>query len=190
MINKSSILTAFVRSEVQRKGISLDRSISQNDNPNVKGKALDLICDFHVRWNSTFMMLGRVQEAHEILNNLTYSPQSHIGLTAKQIKKLRSLQINHLEWEFIRSLVDILAPFYFATKCLCGRNYPTLALSYWVTSKLFLHLTNKSPNSPLEDGLKKLLLEKFDIYFNKNVTREQRCAKLVSTDTQSTIYCI
>ncbi|CAF2755421.1 unnamed protein product [Rotaria sp. Silwood2] len=94
MINKSSILTTFVRNEIKRRQIDLDAAI----NP----------------------------DGQQIVNDIIYSPQSHIGLTIKQIKKIRSLQINQFEWKLIESLSNVLAPFYFATKCLSGRQYPTL----------------------------------------------------------------
>ncbi len=178
LINKSSILTSFFRDEIKRRDIDLDAEINPGDKHKVK--VLDLTNDFHIRWNSTFIMLARVWAAQQILTDITYSPQSHIGLTAKQVRKLRSFQNDHLEWELIKSLANILAPFYFATKSLCGRQYPTLSLSYWITSNLFVHLTKDNPECPLEGSIKKQLLEKFNYYFNTNVTHAQRSAKLVS----------
>ena len=180
MINKSSILTTFVRDEIKRRQIDLDAAINSTDEKKVKVN--DLVNDFHIRWNSTFIMLARLWAAQQIVNDITYSPQSHIGLTAKQIKKLRSLQNNRLEWELIESLANVLAPFYFATKCLSGRQYATLLLSYWITNHLFFHLTSEKPDCPLENGLRNLLFDKFNLYFNTNVTHEQRHAKLVRID--------
>ncbi|CAF3170900.1 unnamed protein product [Rotaria sp. Silwood2] len=125
MINKSSILTTFVRNEIKRQQIDLDAAINPDGNEE-KIKANDLINDFYMRWNSTFIMLARLWAGQQIVNDIIYSPQSHIGLTIKQIKKIRSLQINQFEWKLIESLSNVLAPFYFATKCLSGRQYPTL----------------------------------------------------------------
>jgi hypothetical protein len=177
MINKSSILTTFVRNEIERKNIDLDAAINPSGEEKVKMK--ELINDFHIRWNSTYLMLVRLWAAQQIINDITYSSYSHIGLTAKQIKKLRSLKNNHLEWELIQSLTNVLAPFYFATRCLSGSKYPTLSLSYYITENLFDHLSKKSDCS-LENGLKNLLFDKFNLHFKTNVTYEQRRAKLVS----------
>ncbi|CAF0817450.1 unnamed protein product [Rotaria sordida] len=179
MITKSSILTTFVRNEIKRRQIDLDVAINPDGNEE-KTKASDFINDFYIRWNSTFIMLARLWAGQQIVNDIIYSPQSYVGLTIKQIKKIRSLQINQFEWELIESLSNVLAPFYFATKCLSGRQYPTLSLSYWTINNLYFHLTNEKPNCHLENGLKNLLLDKFNLYFITNVTREQRCAKLIA----------
>ena len=178
MINKSSILTAFVRHEIKRREIGLNAAINLNTEGKVKVN--DLINDFYIRWNSTFIMLARFSAAQQIVNDITYSPQSHIGLTIKQIKKLRSLQNRHLEWSLIESLTNVLAPFYFATKCLSGQHYATLSLSYCVINNLRFNLMHEKPGCNLENGLKQLLFEKFTLYFDTNVTHEQRRAKLVS----------
>ncbi|CAF1298723.1 unnamed protein product [Adineta steineri] len=178
MINKSSLLTTFVRAEIKRRQIDLDININSTNEKKIKVN--DLVNDFYIRWNSTFIMLARFSAAEQLVNDITYSPPSHIGLTVKQITKLRSLQNNHLQWKLIKSLADVLAPFYFATKCLSGRQYPTLSLSYWTTNFLFLHLTNEKLSSPLENGLKKLLFDKLTFYFKTNATYEQQCAKLIA----------
>jgi hypothetical protein len=125
-------------------------------------------------------MLVRLLVVQQIINDLTYSSHVHVGLTMKQVRKLRSFANNHLDWELLQSLTNVLAPFYLATQCLSGRKYSTLSLSYWITQNLFVYLTNQISDSPLEKGLKQLLLNKFNLYFKTKATREQQCAKLVS----------
>jgi hypothetical protein len=180
MINKSSILTTFVRNEIERKQIALDAATDTSDEERVKIN--ELINDFHIRWNSTYLMLVRVLVVQQIINDITYSPTAHIGLTVKQIKKLRSLTTDHLEWELLEALTNVLSPFFLATKCLSGRKYSTLSLSYWITENLFAYLTNETSDSALENALKRLLFNKFNLYFKTNLTHEQQCAKLVSKD--------
>ncbi|CAF0817649.1 unnamed protein product [Adineta steineri] len=50
-------------------------------------------------------MLARLWATQLIVNDITYSSLYHIGLTVKQIRKLQSLQNNHLERELIKPLV-------------------------------------------------------------------------------------
>ncbi|CAF1187348.1 unnamed protein product [Rotaria magnacalcarata] len=96
-------------------------------------------------------MLKRLLMVQSIINNITHSPHTDIGFTAKQVKKLRSLRNNHSEWELLQSLASVLAPFYLATKCLSGRKYTTLSVSYWVSQNLSIYLTTETPNATLEN---------------------------------------
>ena len=178
MIHKSSILTAFVRNGIQRKQIALNAASDAKNEERVKIN--DLVIDFHIRWNSTYLMLERLLVVQQIINDITYSSHAHIGLTPKQVKKLRSFANNHLDWELLQSLANVLAPFYLATKCLSGRKYSTLSLSYWITENLFVYLTNRTFDSRLENALKELLFHKFNLYFKTKITHEEECAKLVS----------
>ena len=123
MIHKSSILTGFVRDEARRKQIGV--TSSGDSNTGKKIKISELVKDFHVRWNSTYLMLTRLLTVQQIVNDITYSPQAGIGLKIKQIKKLRSLVNTHLDWELLQSLANVLSPFFLATLCMSGRRYPT-----------------------------------------------------------------
>ncbi|CAF4656928.1 unnamed protein product, partial [Rotaria sp. Silwood2] len=171
MIYKSSILTSFIRSEIQRKQIDLDTINNSNGQYNIKIN--ELVKDFYVRWNSTYFMLTRVIAIQQIINNITYTPQARIGLTFKQIKRLKSLTNSHLDWELLQGLTNVLAPFSLATSCLSGSKYVTLSLSYWVQKNLHTYLSTATTN-PLENVLKRLLLNKFIFYFESKATPEQR----------------
>ena len=177
IIHKSSILTSFVRSEIQRKQIDLDTISNSSDQENTKIK--ELVKDFYVRWNSTYLMLIRVIAIQQIINDITHTPQARIGLTFKQIKRLKSLTNSHLDWELLQGLANVLAPFSLATLCLSGSKYVTLSLSYWVQKNLHTYLSTATTNS-LENVLKRLLLNKFILYFESKATPEQRNGKLVS----------
>ena len=160
-----------------------------NSNNEEKSKINDLVKDFYVRWSSTYLMLIRLLAFQQIINDVTYTPYIQAGLNKKQIKKLKSLANTHIDWELLRSLSNVPAPFYLATRCLSGRKYTTLALSYWVTQNLRFFLTAKVPGAPLENALKGLLLEKFKLHFDSKATLEQKHGKLVSKDKQEHIFC-
>ena len=132
-------------------------------------------------------MLIRLLAIQSIINNITFSPNTNIGLTMMQVKKLCSLSNSDLEWELLHSIANVLAPFHLATKCLSGSKYATLSLSYWTIENLDIYLTSETSDSSFENGLKKLLLEKFNLYFGTNLTQEQKAAKLVSKDRYLTI---
>jgi hypothetical protein len=184
-IHKSSILTSFVRQEARRQEIEL--AASMNSNSGEKIKLNDLVKDFHIRWNSTFLMLTRLLTFEQVINDITYTPHVQAGLSKKQIKKLKSLANTSVDWELLRSLHNVLAPFYLATQCLSGRKYTTLALSYWVTQNLRLFLTKEALDAPLETAMKVLLLNKFKLYFDTKSTLEQRHGKLVSKNRRGHI---
>ncbi|CAF4960902.1 unnamed protein product, partial [Rotaria sp. Silwood1] len=177
MIHKSSILTSFIRNEIQRKQIDLDAINNSNDQNNIKIN--ELVKDFYVRWNSTYLMLIRVIAIQQIINDITYTPQARIGLTFKQIKKLKSLTNSHLDWELLQGLANVLAPFSLATSCLSGSKYVTLSLSYWVQKNLYTYLSTATIN-PLENMLKRLLLNKFILYFESKATPQQKNGKLIA----------
>ena len=178
MIHKSQVLTSFVRREANRKQFNL----APNSNANVdqNEKINESVKDFHVRWSSTYLMLTRLIAARQIINEMTYSPQTCIRSTIKQIKKLKSLAIIHLDRELLEALANILGPFYLATLCLSGRQYPTLSLSYWIEQNLRVYLSTDSPDNPLENSLRHVILPQLRLYFDSKVTPEQKDAKLVS----------
>ena len=134
IIHNSSILTSLVHDEVRRKHITVVAVMNSNNEE--KSKLNELVKDFYVRWSSTYFMLIRLLALQQIINDVTYTPHIQAGLNKKQIKKLKSLANTHIDWDLLRSLSNVLAPFYLAARCLSGRKYTTLPLSYWVTQNL------------------------------------------------------
>jgi hypothetical protein len=184
-IHKSSILTSFVREEARRKGIELAALMDSNSDEKIKLN--DLVKDFHVRWNSTYLMLTRLLPFAQVVNNITYTTHVQAGLSKKQVKKLKSLANTDIDWELLRSLCNVLTPFYWATRCLSGRKYATLALSYSVAQNLRLFLTEESSDAPLENAMKELLFNKFILYYDSKATLEQKHGKLVSKNRREHI---
>lgn len=181
MIHKSQALTSFVRNEANRHQINIDAMGSGEQNETIN----ELVKDFHVRWSSTYLMLTRLIAARKIVNEMTHSLPNRDRLTMKKLEKLKALAFSHLDWELLQALANILAPFHLATVCLSGRQYPTLSLSYWIEQNLRLYLSTDVPNMPLENSLRRLLLDKFEFYFDTKMKAEQKHAKLVSKHSRN-----
>lgn len=67
---------------------------------------VNLIIDFHVRWNTTFLMLNRFIKFKEIINNITLAPEKIDGITKQNINKLKKLNLSNPEWELIDTLTN------------------------------------------------------------------------------------
>lgn len=178
MIQKSRALTSFVRNEANRQQINVETMDGEEN-----GKINDLIKDFHVRWSSTYLMLVRFITARKIVNEMTHSLPNRNRLTIRNLQKLKALSFTHLDWELLQALANILAPFHLATVCLSGRQYPTLSLSYWIEKNLRTYLSIDAPNMPLENALRRLLLNRLEFYFDMKMKADQKHAKLVSKNS-------
>ena len=49
----------------------------------------NFIIDFHIRWNSTYLMLQRLVKLKEIAMQITDCPRKINGITKKQMEKLK-----------------------------------------------------------------------------------------------------
>jgi hypothetical protein len=143
---------------------------------------VNLIIDFHVRWNTTFLMLNRFIKFKEIINNITLEPEKIDGITKQNINKLKKLNLSNPEWELIDTLTKILKPFYSATKLLSAKNYPTLSIGIVIKSLL----NNFLPNAQEEyDALQnqveiaELLQEQLTYHFDTKLSVSQRNHMLV-----------
>jgi hypothetical protein len=144
---------------------------------------VNFIIDFHVRWNSSFLMIRRFKKLKEVVQAITNSTIQDIdGLTKPQYKKLQSWSLNGEEWQTLEMLENILSPFFSATKLLSGRKYPTLSLNLYVYRNLKHFLTNnfiKNPKSK-ENFIKEYLLDVLTYHFDTKISSEQMIISLVS----------
>ena len=130
-----------------------------------------LILDFHVRWNTTYLMLQRFNCYKEIVNEMTINPQIINGISSKQRKNLSECIFLENDWGHLSSLVAVLKPFYTATLLVSGQKYHTLYLAKYVTDSLKSFLENETENSFLSD-LKTKLLVSFCQYFDFKISEE------------------
>ena len=102
MVRKSGIVSGFVTKRI--------KALETNPGGN-------FILDFHVRWNSTYLMLKRLKKLKCIADEITNNPDAIFGLKAKQRTKLESLHLSNEEWIMCDILLNILHPFLKLQKC-------------------------------------------------------------------------
>ena len=142
---------------------------------------MNLILDFHVRWNSIYFMLKRLQRFKLIVNDILNNPDNISGLTAKKKSALSSLSFTYSDWEIVDALIHVLARFFEATKMLSGRKYPTLSLAFVVHKMLHTFLTTDPMNTdsiPVSQ-LKAAILPIFNYHLNDKISKEQKEVTLV-----------
>ena len=139
------------------------------------------ILDFHVRWNSTLLMIKRFKEFNLVVNSLTTYPNTVAGISKIQIKKLKENHINNQDWETIDTLEKIMNPFYEVTKILSGKKYPTLSIALMAYNflKKFLNKHPIDTENNLEVELKKILLDKLEFHFSKKLSLTQNKITMV-----------
>ena len=168
LVKRSSILQSFVFGEIKKQGLKIN----------------NLSSDFHVRWNSTFLMISKIITAKNVYNKITIDPGTIDGLTEKQISKLKKLSLLSEDWKFLKILHFDLVPFFEATKLLSTRNFPTLSLAKFVQNMLMNFLENESSvkcflsqSSSLdvrENMLRSSLLKFMKVYFIKKISSKEK----------------
>ena len=161
-----------------------------------------LLKDFKIRWNYTYLFLERVLKYRPIINELTKNPSVVIGIQNAQINRLKRLVFSDKEWKIIIALIEVLGPFYHATKMLSGRNYQTQSISYVVINALKSYLNTLSSYDnddnidsdsrydesiefrtddfyELSNNLKNILLKSLNFYLKKHLSDNQYEAILV-----------
>ncbi|CAF1093306.1 unnamed protein product, partial [Didymodactylos carnosus] len=178
-IRKSSIIDAYVREQIKIK------KIQENDagGENVKkiAKCRDLILDFHVRWNSTYLMIDRFIEHRNIISSITTTPTQIQGLRKKQYECLKTFEYSHYDWDILGAFHQTLGPFYNATTLLSGRSYQTLSIGHIITDTLKYFLKTETIDQQIANVIKGRLLEQFEIYFEKKLPLEQTRRTLIAS---------
>ncbi len=155
------------------------------------GNQKQLFLDFHVRWNSTFLMLKRFKELKEQVSKVTYSAHLIKGLTKNQINSLKDLEIKYNEWDIVDILIDVFTPFYEGTVMLSGSRYPTLSTAYFVTRCLFTYLErNEDDDSEIKLQLKSFLLERSKHHLKEKYSNDQKDAMLIAAFLDSVCFAI
>lgn len=84
LVNKSNVLITFVKAKSKELDI----------------KTSNFIIDFHVRWNTTYLMLDRFLILKPIVVVLTSNPKSIFNIRKDIIKKLEGSSISSQDWDF------------------------------------------------------------------------------------------
>ena len=139
-----------------------------------------LILDFHVRWNSTYLMLERLRQFKEIINMILNDPDRIDGLTVAQKSKLNDVVLSYTDWILIDALIHVLSRFYEVTKILSGRKYPTLSLAFIAQKMLENFLSTLQLSESLDVmELKRAFLPIFKYHFEEKISEKQKEATLV-----------
>ena len=126
-----------------------------------------------IRWNSSFILLDRLINHKDILNNMGVFSNNLHGLTDQQKKRLKELSLNQYEWELVELLRNILEPFLDTTVVLSGQTYPTMALCFYTYRLLTHFLESTLKDDPHVIALKESLRYWFNIQFKSKLPQGQ-----------------
>jgi hypothetical protein len=170
LARKSNVIQIKVKTLIQQYGL----------------RKINFILDFHVRWNSSYIMVQRFKKLQTVVQSLTDSNIEDIdGLTPALHSKLQTWSLNNSEWNTLGMLEEVLLPFFLATKLLSGRKYPTLPLNLYVYRNLKAFLSNNTLQNPKskENFLKEHLLRALNYHFDEKISKEQHSISLVKKFT-------
>ena len=157
-IKASSILTSFI----ERKRLSFNARVKKQKQ--IKRR---LGMDVRTRWNSTYKMLHTVNVYRDFINDL-FKSKGSLGLTAKQRKKLTSVELSSDQWDILNMIISLLHPFYSATKVLSNTKYPTIGAALYLMKSLEEYL-NEEDGSEFLNALKQIVLIKFQQYITDDI---------------------
>ncbi|CAF1437369.1 unnamed protein product [Adineta ricciae] len=158
MIKSSSVFSGFI----DKKRIMFNAHVSKKQKINRR-----LINDVRTRWNSTFKMLCAFNIYRDFINDL-FKAKGNLGLTRKQKLRFTRLELTIDEWDILRSLIDLLHPFYSSTKVLSNTKYPTIGSALYLLKSLEEYLSKEDDNQ-FFNALRKLLMVKFQHYIIHDV---------------------
>ncbi len=125
-------------------------------------------------------MLHRFNLLSSILNGITFSTRTIDNIEFRLVSKLSKLTFSHDDWNWLSALEFVLQPFEESTRLLSGRSYQTLALGKMVLNGLMHFLSHQTSDEPMINHLKRLLLDKFEDYCEKNLCSDVEDAITVS----------
>lgn len=99
-----------IRNSPQRREVLARQCVAAEIEPKV------VLRDVRTRWNATHAMMERAQELKEPFD-----------LTLQSIPKLRKYVLDEIEWNKIKELLEVLAPFKEATEMLSNEHSPTVS---------------------------------------------------------------
>lgn len=170
MVKESSILSSFIE---QKK-----EEYNRFNHPKIKRR---LNLDVRHRWNSTYKMLTSLN-IHRLLIIQLFQKKMNLKITKKQQQRLTALEFTSDCWHTIELLINVLKPFYAATKVMSGSEYPTIGLTFFIFRRLekdFLSVENPDDDY-LFRNMKSRLLDKMNFYNN---TEDPSQVKIIMVST-------
>ncbi|RNA00447.1 hypothetical protein BpHYR1_053517 [Brachionus plicatilis] len=110
-------------------------------------------------------MLERCLNFNDIVKKITGNPEIISGLKKQQQTALEKLKISSNEWSLIETLINVLKPFYEATKILSRSKFPTLSCGLVVHTLLKNFLSTEHLVHYLEENLsedQRIMMNIFD----------------------------
>ena len=133
----------------------------------------NLLIDFFIRWNTTYLMIERLIQFKSIVNTLTSTPENVVGLSRAKIRKLGLLHLDQEDWSNLNLLKKNLEPFYCATKMLSGRKYQTLSISF-VVQKVLKSFYSEKVEDNKESILRAAIFDQLSDYIDQSIEKEKK----------------
>jgi hypothetical protein len=112
-IRRSSLIEAYVRQQMANH-------VEQRQ----------LVCDFHVGWTSTPLMLKIFLMHKDAITSIISTPGRSTGLSKEQKAELKGFIISHSNWELLETISLALEPSVLAAKILSGCLCPTIEMGF------------------------------------------------------------
>jgi len=157
-IKSSSILTGFL----EKKRLIYNARVKKNKKINRR-----LIIDVRSRWNSTYRMLHTFHIYRDFINDLFQSKAS-LDIAPKQRRNLTRVELSSDQWDILILIINLLHPFYNATKVLSNKTYPTIGSALYLMKGLEDSLKEEE-NDEILYALKQMVLNKFKQYITNDV---------------------
>ena len=137
--------------------------------------------DFHVRWNTTYLMLERFHILKVIVDELTCNPQIIEGIKKCHLDKIRKINFKQEDWNTIIILIKLLKPFYKASVMLQGQKYHSLSMSKVIEKTLIAYYKqiSDSSDSYLEIAISDKLNKYVKKYLVDKISPAQKVLSLV-----------
>ena len=177
IIHQSSVLDHYVREQIRLKRQESSQRGMQDGREKITFG--ELIRDFCVRWNSTYLMLKRFIVFRSIINEITHTPDQIDVIKPQQARTLSKFAFSHSDWNWLIAVEHVLQPFEQATRMLSGRHYQTLAIKQLALNGLKRFLTTYKPGEVLVNILKRELLVQYEYYCEQSVSTQEKEAMLV-----------
>jgi hypothetical protein len=158
MIKSSSVFTSFM----ERIRLTFNARAKKHEKINRR-----LIVDVKSRWNSTYKMIYTFNMYRDFINDL-FKSKGSLGLNRKQKCRFTRLELSVDQWDILQSIIELLHPFYSATKVLSDTKYPTVGSALYLLKDLEEYLS-KADNNQTMSALKQLVLKKLQYYITDDV---------------------